>query len=36
MTVQAGAVQDMDHELRGARRNVYLLTAAQALSLIHI
>ncbi|WP_431691744.1 MFS transporter [Rhizobium giardinii] len=31
MTVQAGAVQDMDHELRGARRNVYLLTAAQAI-----
>lgn len=30
MTVQAGAVRDMDHELRGARRNVYLLTAAQA------
>ena len=30
MTVQAGAVWGMDHELRGARRNVYLLTAAQA------
>jgi predicted MFS family arabinose efflux permease len=30
MTVQVGAVRGMDHELRGARRNVYLLTAAQA------
>lgn len=30
MTVRVGGVQDMDHELRGARRNVYLLTAAQA------
>ena len=29
MTVRR--VQDMDHELRGARRNVYLLTAAQAI-----
>jgi predicted MFS family arabinose efflux permease len=31
MTVQTGEVQDMDHELRGARRNVYLLTAVQAI-----
>ena len=31
MTGQAGEVQGMDHELRGARRNVYLLTAAQAI-----
>ncbi|WP_426123189.1 MFS transporter [Pararhizobium sp. PWRC1-1] len=31
MTAQAGTVQGMDHELHGARRNVYLLTAAQAI-----
>jgi predicted MFS family arabinose efflux permease len=31
MTGQAGEGQGMDHEVRGARRNVYLLTAAQAI-----
>ncbi len=31
MTAQAGTVRGMDHELHGARRNVYLLTAAQAI-----
>ncbi|WP_436101770.1 MFS transporter [Pararhizobium sp. LjRoot238] len=30
MTVRAGVVQGMDHGLRDASRNVYLLTAAQA------
>ena len=31
MTDQAGEGQGIDHDLRGARRNVYLLTAAQAI-----
>ncbi|OBZ96219.1 MFS transporter [Pararhizobium polonicum] len=31
MAGQAGEVRGMDHELHGARRNVYLLTAAQAI-----
>lgn len=31
MTDEAGEGQGIDHDLRGARRNVYLLTAAQAI-----
>jgi MFS family permease len=31
MAVPVGGARDMDHELRGARRNVYLLTMAQAI-----